>query len=398
MTGRMNAGWGMAGENAAGKRVIGKPVAGILMCIAVAASSPSVSLAGSPEFAYTAEQWASFRDNKLEFDEIIYLIHEYNNTVIQNQIEYKEYRGETRDDISQDYYDAADDVYGAMDYPDSSDSDFASRLSSYLNSQIQVEKLREQGDDNVDDGEIKKLGYDQTEATLVKQAQTSMINYWTQAYTLMNLNESKVQAQLAYDSTVTKLNAGMGTQADVLSAKESILSARTSLDKTKEELCLMLGWTYGADVEICDVPEPDIAGISAIDLEADITKALENNYSLKILEKQIGHAVSTSNRESLEQSYKNQKEVAANSVKTAYQDLILAKEDYVQAQQSYESESSTMAAADRKLLAGTMTRNDYQKQKSSFTTAEVNVRTKKLALLTAQVNYDWAVDGLASVS
>ena len=211
----------MAGENAAGKRVIGKPVAGILLCIAVAASSSSVSLAGSPEFAYTAEQWASFRDNKLEFDEIVYLIHEYNNTVIQNQIEYKEYRGETRDDISQDYYDAADDVYGAMDYPDSSDSDFASRLSSYLNSQIQVDKLREQGDDNVDDGEIKKLGYDQTEAALVKQAQTSMINYWTQAYTLMNLNESKVQAQLAYDSTVTKLNAGMGTQADVLSANRS---------------------------------------------------------------------------------------------------------------------------------------------------------------------------------
>ena len=44
------------------------------------------------------------------------------------------------------------------------------------------------------------------------------------------------------------------------------------------------------------------------------------------------------------------------------------------------------------------TGSDYQKQKSSFTTAEVNVRTKKLALLTAQVNYDWAVDGLASVS
>lgn len=160
----------------------------------------------------------------------------------------------------------------------------------------------------------------------------------------------------------------------------------------------MLGWTYGADVEICDVPEPDLDGISAIDLEADITKALENNYSLKILGKQINYAVSATNRESLEQSYKNQKEVAANSVKTAYQDLILAKEDYVQAQQSHELESSTMAAADRKLLAGTMTRNDYQKQKSSFTTSEVNVRTKKLALLTAQVNYDWAVDGLASVS
>lgn len=375
------------------------------MCIAVAASSPSVSLAGSPEFAYTAEQWASFRDNKLEFDEIIYLIHEYNNTVIQNQIEYKEYRGETRDDISQDYYDAADDVYGAMDYPDSSDSDFASRLSSYLNSQIQVDKLREQGDDNVDDGDTKKLGYDQTEAGLVKQAQSSMIDYWSQTYALKRLEESRLQSQLAYESTATKLSAGMSTQADLLSAKEavttaeaSIVSANSSLGKTKETLCLMLGWTYGADVEICDVPEPDLEWMESISLESDIPLALENSYSLKILKRQIENAVSVSNRESLEQSYKSQREVASNSVKNAYQNLLLAREDYAQALQTYELEKNTMDTADRKLQAGTMTRNAYEKQKSSFTTSEINVQTQKLELLRAQLDYQWAVNGLASVS
>lgn len=382
-----------------------KRITGVLLCAVCVAMTPVTALAGSPEFAYTAEKWASLRDNKLEFEEIADLVHEYNNTVIQNQIEYEEYRGETRDEISKDYYDAADDVQGSMDYPDSSDSNYAGSLSSFLNSQIQVDKLREQGDDNVDDGDTKKLGYDKTEATLVKQAQTSMIQYWTQAYTLENLNESRNTAQLSYESAITKLSAGMSTQADVLSAKEavssaeaSILSAQTSLDKTKEELCLMLGWTYGADVEICEVPEPDLDGIERIDLDADVETALENNYSLKILKRQIEYAVSTTNKESLEQSYKNQKEVASTSVKTTYQNLVLAKEDYTQALQAWELESATMATAERKLLAGTMTRNDYQKQKSSFATSEVNVRTKKLALLTAQVNYYWAVNGLASAA
>ena len=32
----------------------------------------------SPEFAYSAEKWATLRDNKLEFDEISDLVHEYN--------------------------------------------------------------------------------------------------------------------------------------------------------------------------------------------------------------------------------------------------------------------------------------------------------------------------------
>ena len=88
-----------------GKRVSGLAVAAVCLLAA-----PMQAMAGSPEFAYTAEKWASLRDDKLEYGEIADLIHEYNNTVIQNQIEYKDYKDKTQDDISQDYYDAADDV------------------------------------------------------------------------------------------------------------------------------------------------------------------------------------------------------------------------------------------------------------------------------------------------
>ena len=379
----------------------GKIGAGCLAVVLCLGTMPVTAWAGTPEFAYTAEQWASLRDNQLEFTEIADLIHVYNNTVIQNQLEYEDFRG----DIADDYYDAADDIYGSLEYPDSSDSDYASRLSSYLSSQIQADNLREQGDDNVEDGDVKKLEYDKTEAGLVKEAQELMISYWSQTYSLESLEQNKIQARSSYDQTLNRLSAGMSTQAQVLSAQEavtsadaSLLSAQSSLGQTKETLCLMLGWTYGAQVDIGDVPEPDLEGMTAINLEEDVSRGVENNYSLKILEKKIANAKSGTNKTSLEQSLKSQKETAASSIKNAYESMMISKSDYEQALNTYEIEAAAMETAERKMAAGTMTRNDYVTQQTAFAAAQVNVRTQKLALLKAQLEYRWSVDGLASVS
>ena len=383
----------------------GKIGAGCLAAALCLGTMPAPAWAGTPEFAYTAEQWASLRDNQLDFTEIADLIHVYNNTVIQNQLEYEDFRGKDADDIADDYYDAADDIYGSLEYPDSSDSDYASRLSSYLSSQIQADNLREQGDDNVEDGDVKKLEYDKTEAGLVKEAQELMISYWSQTYSLESLEQNKIQAQSSYDQTLTRLSAGMSTQAQVLSAREavtsadaSLLSARSSLGQTKENLCLMLGWTYGAQVDIEDVPEPDLEGMAAINLDEDVSRGVENNYSLKILEKKIANAKSGTNKSSLEQSLKSQKETAAFSIKNAYESMMISKSDYEQALNAYEIEAAAMETAERKMTAGIMTRNNYITQQSSFATAQVNVRTQRLALLRAQLEYQWSVDGLASVS
>ena len=374
----------------------GKIGAGCLAVVLCLGTMPVTAWAGTPEFAYTAEQWASLRDNQLEFTEIADLIHVYNNTVIQNQLEYEDFRGEDADDIADDYYDAADDIYGSLEYPDSSDSDYASRLSSYLSSQIQADNLREQGDDNVEDGDVKKLEYDKTEAGLVN---------WSQTYSLESLEQNKIQARSSYDQTLNRLSAGMSTQAQVLSAQEavtsadaSLLSAQSSLGQTKETLCLMLGWTYGAQVDIGDVPEPDLEGMTAINLEEDVSRGVENNYSLKILEKKIANAKSGTNKTSLEQSLKSQKETAASSIKNAYESMMISKSDYEQALNTYEIEAAAMETAERKMAAGTTTRNDYVTQQTAFAAAQVNVRTQKLALLKAQLEYRWSVDGLASVS
>lgn len=374
--------------------------------LCLAAWSPGdvsvTALGASPEFAYTAEEWETLRDNTLEYGEISRLVHEYNNTVVQNQLDYEEYRGETRDDISDDYYDAADEIYANNEYPDSSSDSYASEISSYLTSQLQADSLKEQGDDNVDDGHSIKLGYDQTEAQTVKEAQELMIAYWIQTRSLESLEAAVTQAEASCQSVLVKESAGMATQADVLSAREavdsaqaSLMSARSSLDQTKESLCLMLGWTYGAQVDIKEVPEPDLEWMAAIDLEADVAAGIENSYSLKILERQIANAQNQTNKQKLEQSYKSEKETEASAIKSAYEELMLAKSQYEQSLQSLALQEDTYASAQRKLAAGIMNQTEYNQIQTAYTSAGVSTDTACLALLQAQNSYQWAVNGLA---
>ena len=372
---------------------------------AAAALSGCPVLAASPEFAYSEEQWAALRDDRLEFEEIADLVHEYNNTVIQNEIAYRDEKDKTSDDIAQDYYDAANDIYSNIEYPDSDASDYGSRMSAALNNKLSADQLMERGDESTDDSETLRIGYDQTEASLVKQAQTQMISYWSQYYSLDSQRERISQAEDAYASEETRMAAGMSTQAKLLSAKEAVSSAQASLQsaestlaKTKEDLCLMLGWKYGADVEIGAIPEPDPEKIASISLEEDIQKALKNNYSLMLTNRRAANARTEKVRATQQQTQKNQTEAIAASVRDSYSSLILAQSNYEQAQQAYALEAGTLETAGRKLQAGTMTPNNYRKQESLFRTAEVTLKTRKLQLVQAMVNYDWAVNGLASAS
>ncbi len=384
------------------KRV--KRLAGAMLAAGAITALPFQAFAQqSPEFAYSSEKWASLRDNKLEFDEIKDLVHEYNPTVIQNAISYKDYLTKNRDDVAQDYYDKANEIYSNISYPDSDDANYGSGVAAALRNEQQAESLMEQGDENTDDQATMRIQYDQAEARLAKQAQGLMITYWTQYYNLDSQKAKIEQAKNAYQSEQNRLAAGMSTQAKVLSASEAVsnaeaalVTAESNLASTKENLCLMLGWSYGADVEITELLEPDQDKIAAIDVNADIQTALENNYAYRLTKKQLTNARTTTVKEKLTETEKNQKETVSNSVKSAYDSLLLAQSNYEQAKSALALEEVSMKSADAKLAAGTITKNTYANQKASYTTAQVTARTQKLSLLQAMVDYDWAVNGLAN--
>ncbi|MDO4269018.1 MAG: TolC family protein, partial [Eubacteriales bacterium] len=251
-----------------------------LVCMGL---SPVQALAASPEFAYTEEEWASLRDNKLEFDEIARLVHEYNTTVQQNELDYKDYKGKTSLEIAEEYYDSANEVSERISYPSDDDANYASLISQALSSEIQADNLNTQGDNNVDDGDIKRLGYDQAEAQIVKQAQSLMITYWSQTKSLESLKENVTQAENSYESVLTRKAAGMAVQSEEETAKEAMTTARaslqseeSSLEATEKSLLVLLGWKYGDEVEIGTLPEPDLAAIEAIQVDSDIQTALNN--------------------------------------------------------------------------------------------------------------------------
>ena len=381
-----------------------KRLAGAVLAAGAITAMPfQVFAQRSPEFAYSAEKWATLRDNKLEFDEISDLVHEYNPTVVQNEISYKDYLTKNRDDVAQDYYDKANEIYSNISYPDSDDANYGSGVAAALRNEQQAKSLMEQGDENTDDQATMRIQYDQAEARLAKQAQGLMITYWTQYYNLDGQKARIEQAKLSYQSEQNRLAAGMSTQSKVLSAKESVsnaeaalVTAESNLASTKESLCLMLGWGYGADVEIAELAEPDQSKIAAIDVNADIQIALENSYAYRLTKKQLTNARTDSVKEKLIETEKNQRETISNSVKSAYDSLLLAQSNYEQAQSALALQEVSMKSADAKLAAGTITKNTYESQKASYTTAQVTAQTQKLSLLQAMNDYDWAVNGLAS--
>lgn len=381
-----------------------KRLAGAVLAAGAITAMPFQAFAQrSPEFAYSAEKWATLRDNKLEFDEISNLVHEYNPTVVQNEISYKDYLTKNRDDVAQDYYDKANEIYSNISYPDSDDANYGSGVAAALRNEQQAKSLMEQGDENTDDQATMRIQYDQAEARLAKQAEGLMITYWTQYYNLDSAKARIAQAKLSCQSEQNRLAAGMSTQAKVLSAKESVsnaeaalVTAESNLASTKESLCLMLGWGYGADVEIAELADPDQSKIAAIDVSADIQTALGNSYAYRLTKTQLTNARTDSVKEKLSETEKNQKETISNSVKSAYDSLLLAQSGYEQAQSALTLQEVSMKSADAKLAAGTITKNTYENQKVSYTTAQVTAQTQKLSLLQAMNDYDWAVNGLAS--
>ena len=366
-------------------------------------SLPATAEAASPSFAYSEEKWASLRDDKLEFDEISDLIYEYNSTVEKNRIDYEDYKGKDSDETAQTYYDAADDIYANVEYPDSNDENYGSKLASAQTSELSADQMVEQGDNNVSDGDVVKWGYDKTEKTLVQTAQSQMISYWNAIVSLESRKNSVSQAESDYQKAQVQAAAGTATQTSVLTAEETLLNAQaavTSEESTiasaKEDLCLMMGWNYGDTVEIGALPEPDAAFSTTIDLEADTAKAVENNYDLKILDRQIKNAKTAVLQREYETTKKSSEEAVKSSVKSAYQNLLLTENQYNQTLKSFELEEKTMQTSERKKAAGTISQTAYQSEVYAYETAETEKKTAAMDLLKAQLTYQWAVAGLAS--
>lgn len=385
------------------KRALPLGLAGIML-----AAAPGMALASSPEFARTAEEWAKLRDNAIEYDELEDLIQEYNTTVQTNQLDLNEFRkkyGNTKDDVSQKYRDMADEIYSSIEYPDSDDPTYGYIVASVLSAEIQAKNMEKQADDNLEDTEIIYLNYKQAEKTLVTVAQTNMITYEKNQLALQQAEIAKKQAEIDIASAQSRLAAGTGTQIDVLNAQEALqtaernlVSAQTDIDTVRQKLQLMLGWRYDDTPEISKVPSADMSRIEQMNPQADLEKAVENNYTVMVNRKKIANSSSTDTINTLNKTIEDNQKKIASALTGNYQNVQAAKLAYDQAVAELELENRNLQTIQTQYQQGSASQNQLSRQQYTVQNKQLAVEIADLNLLQTMETYDWAVNGLASTS
>ena len=381
--------------------------AGLVVLLSAAAPAQAWAAAtDSPEFSRTAEEWARLQDSTLEYDEIADLVHEYNTTVLNNRVSYRDYLGKDRDDVARRYRDAAQELRDNIEYPDDpTDTSYATMLMAAQLNETQAKSLEEQADNNVDDSQSIYLQYEMVEANLVLATKLKLIAYNQKLLSngLTEENRSLLEAQ--YQAVQVQASVGSATQTDVLNARQALeqlestsISDAKETQTLKQQICLAAGWNYDADPVFGELPQVDPAQIAAIDLEADKARALENNYTLKISRRQYENSTSSATRENLQNTIRDNEQNIASDITSKYQSLLEAQSSYNLALTQQAVEAQTLAAVQQRFQTGAASQLEYLQESYNMSSRNTAVETAALSLLSAWETYQGAVNGLASAS
>ncbi len=368
------------------------------------AAVPMTSMAGSPEFARSAEEWARLRDNVLEYEELPGLIREYNATVQKADIDYNEFRreyGTTNDEVASRYRELADELR-SLDYPDVDDSNYATMMALIINSEMSADQYEQTADDALEDSYTKYMTNCQMEANLVASAQTEMINYYLNQLQLQIAHRTKEMQQDSYQATLNEQSVGMATEVQVLTALESVHNAdqtiqttQSAIDTGRQRLQVMTGWKATDTPEIRGIPAVDMNRIAAMNPEVDKEAALANSYAQLINLRQLENARSEDKKETLQTTISETERSIYATLNAKYQAVLAAKTSYDLAVAQSDLSDQSLQMAERMLGSGDMSPLQYRTQKNSTEISRLSVKVAELNLFQAMESYDWAVNGLA---
>ena len=325
-------------------------------CLAFTLAAAPAAWAASPEFAYDEETWARLKDNTLEYEEIPLLVKEYNANY-QNALEsYQDTK--TTDDaeqIREDMMESAADMYDQANDLEDSIEDMGGELGpmyaslTYNASLMKANSMQMemQADNSYTDSKMQKVQVDKTLASLTSLVQTTMNTYFQLLESQKTLEKSRELLQATYESTERRMAAQMATQADVLNAKKEVqamegnlIQMQSSIDSTRQTLCLMTGWDYNAQPEIREIPAPDLNRIAAMNPEADKQTAVNNNYDLIYGKMAYENMVSGSSKENQGRTNADKEQSIRSSIDSLYRTVIQKQTEWESAQAALNIKAS----------------------------------------------------------
>ena len=282
------------------------------LIIAGLSQAPLRSLAKSPTFSRTEEEWAKLRDMNLDYEEIDGLVTEYNATVQTNQANMQQFTrdyGRKNSQVSQSYRDMAEKIEDSLTEPDPDSMTYVPMMASIAQSRATISNLKNSADTTLEDYEVQYFTYESARLSLVQNTKALMISYYSKDVSKEALQKSVEVAELNLANAQARLSVGMATNLDVLSAKEAVIKANKTLSDQsnaaladRDKLLIMTGFKTDSQANIGLVPvlnEEELQNIDKINVEEDIKKAVEENYALKINKRKLGNAKSDTQIKSL---------------------------------------------------------------------------------------------------
>ncbi len=372
---------------------------------ALAAVSANVSVTphqASFDRERSAEEWAKLRDNKIEWDELQDLVHEYNPTVSNAWITFRQQDHNGAYNID---YDAAlraiDENYDEA--VAKADGNALQEALATMQQQVSSAQTTVDSSAQSTDREAAKLTISKTELTSTETIRKSIINYYSAGLQqeMDKLTEQHLASQ--YETTMRKQAVGSATNLDTLAAKESAEQAKltvqadeTARNKTLQLIRVNLGWKYNDSPELCAVPMPTEAQLSAMDLEADTKTALANNYSIAINERKLAVSEADTNRSSLSTTIENEKQAVRSDMISRSQAVRQAQNALAQAQLSQSNAENTLQKVQRNHDVGSASARDLENAQYAADTAALSTKMAEYSLATAYYDYVAAVNGLAT--
>ena len=380
------------------------------LIIAGLSLAPLRSLAKSPTFSRTEEEWAKLRDMNLDYEEIDGLVTEYNATVQTNQANMQQFTrdyGRKNSQVSQSYRDMAEKIEDSLTEPDPDSMTYVPMMASIAQSRATISNLKNSADTTLEDYEVQYFTYESARLSLVQNTKALMISYYSKDVSKEALQKSVEVAELNLANAQARLAVGMATNLDVLSAKEAVIKANKTLSDQsnaaladRDKLLIMTGFKTDSQANIGLVPvlsEEELQNIDKINVEEDIKKAVEENYALKINKRKLGNAKSDTQIKSLNSTISSGTENIKANVQTLYKNLVNAKDKLNLLKAELELSSKDLETIRQKKNLGMATQLEVANKELENIKKNTEKKQAELALRLALENYNSAVNGLASV-
>ena len=344
--------------------------------------------------------WARLQDNVLEYDEISDLV-EYYNPTYRQIVEQIEINAQPMEEAARELRKSADEM--DSDAKDIKDLDpvmykgMREAVKGYRDAAERFDKavtsVHNQTRHQL--SRVKKM--------TVSGLQQMMIEYYQAMASREILDTAVALSQAAYESSITQQSLGMATATDVQAAEKALQSARgqlKTLDDTmtnlRQQMCVMTGWSYDADMQLGDVPAPDFAKVQAMDLERDLERAIGNNYTL--IEQRGISGKGDANRTAKFRIMDDTEAQVKIQLESAYQGILESRTAYEAANVAFQSAQITMNGNDLKYQMGMLGNLEYLQLKMAYLQQKAAARTAALSLTQAIENYGWIVQGLEGQS